>query len=255
MKSYKLYKPLIILLVILLNSICYSSSKTPTFSNTKTKYSLSWGSCPIKTSGDFAIMLAREFDQHTSLYKLRETIEKEHWKEKFYLSSYTIDYNFWENKLIFKFQCPKPLLKIQVYLQGTSQYYSGILVENGEIFDPQYEIELRRENNLKDRLPFFSISEEHVKNQKHHKIVEFMKLYPVNLSTKLSEVILNNNNELTLIMSKKNKALSVFLGSDYWDEKLTKLLAVDKYFLNLTNYPTQMNLTSLKKIVVKFSAL
>ena len=70
---------------------------------------------------------------------------------------------------------------------------------------------------------------------------------------RLSEVILNEKKELTIILSVRNNPSSVFLGNDLWDKKVTKLKKIVKYMEAKKKMPAIINLTNSEKVVVKFN--
>ena len=55
------------------------------FSHTKTEYTLNFNTCPMKSSGDLAILLAKDFDATGSLYKLKKKIIDERYRETYFL--------------------------------------------------------------------------------------------------------------------------------------------------------------------------
>ena len=59
---------------------------------------------------------------------------------------------------------------------------------------------------------------------------------------------------MTVILSIDGHPSSVFMGSDLWDEKMVKLQKIVNYVASeKMKVPAIINLTNLKKIVVKFS--
>ncbi len=72
------------------------------------------------------------------------------------------------------------------------------------------------------------------------------------LRKKLSEVIINDNKELTIILSVSGYPSSVFMGLDEWAEKMTKLDKIVNYMELKEKIPAVINLTNSKKVVVKF---
>ena len=72
------------------------------------------------------------------------------------------------------------------------------------------------------------------------------------LRSKLSEVILNENKELTIILSINGHPSSVFMGLDEWNDKLVKLDKIVNYMELKEKIPAIINLTNSKKVVVKF---
>lgn len=221
------------------------------FSQTKTQYTLDFNSCPMKSSGDLAILLAKEFDQSQSLYKLKKKMHDERYKESYFLSTYQINYNPILKKLAFKFECPQLMAKIQIIKDG-GQSFMGSLVETGEVFDPQYEILLRREKMIDKPIPYFAVSLKNLNDQKHLGVVKLLKQMNPNLYRQISEVILSDEDELTLILKTKKNAISVLFGKEYWDQKVDRVLKIQEYFEQKDKLPKFINLTSNKKVVVRF---
>ena len=69
----------------------------------------------------------------------------------------------------------------------------------------------------------------------------------------ISEVILNEKEELTIILSVGRKPSSAFLGKDYWSEKVGKLEQIISHLEKKKTIPAVINLTNSKKVIVKFS--
>ena len=44
-------------------------------------------------------------------------------------------------------------MKVQIYKDNGDEYYTAILVDNGKLVDPTYEVLLRTEKKLKKKLP------------------------------------------------------------------------------------------------------
>ena len=221
------------------------------FSQTKTQYTLDFNSCPMKSSGDLAILLAKEFDNSKSLYKLKKKIIDERYKEIYFLSNYQVHYNPIVKKLAFKFECPGLIAKIQITKENGVSFL-GSLVDTGDVFDPQYEVLLRREKLIAQSVPYFAISIKNLNEQKHIGVVSLLKQMNPKIYQQVSEVILNDSDELTLILKSKSKATSVLLGKEYWDDKISKLLKIQDHFSQKEKKPLVINLTSNKKVVVRF---
>ena len=75
----------------------------------------------------------------------------------------------------------------------------------------------------------------------------------LNFRKRISEVILNKNGELTIILSLRGQPSSVFLGNTLWEEKTNKLFKIVKYMRKKRKIPAIINLTNSKKVVVKFT--
>jgi uncharacterized protein YqkB len=221
------------------------------FTQTKTQYTLDFNSCPMKSAGDLAILLAREFDQSKSLYKLKRKFIDERYKEIYFLSNYSISYNPIAKKLSFKFECPALIARIQITKENGVNFL-GSLVDTGEVFDPQYEVLLKREKLISSTVPYFAISIKNLNEQKHLSVVKLLKQMNPKIYQQVSEVILNESEELTLILKSKSKATSVLLGKEYWDDKISKLLKIQEHFSQKEKTPLVINLTSNKKVVVRF---
>jgi len=241
--------------IILLTSLIFlatvKANPVLQLSKTKTQYVLSFNSCPMKSSGDLAILLAKEFDATGSLYKVKKKIIDERYQETYFLSEYQIEYNPITKKLNFEFQCPGLIAKIQI-TKESGRSYIGALVDTGDVFDPQYEVLLRREKLINKMVPFFAISLKNLNQQRHLGVVKLLKQMNPKIFQQVSEVILNNEEELTLILKAKEKATTVLLGKEYWDDKISKLIKIQEHFSQKEKMPSIVNLTSNKKVVVRF---
>ncbi len=129
---------------------------------------------------------------------------------------------------------------------------SSLLVDTGDVFDPQYEVLLRREKLIANSVPYFAISIKNLNEQKHLGVVSLLKQMNPKVYQQVSEVILNDSEELTLILKSKSKAISVLLGKEYWDDKISKLSKIQDHFSQKEKKPLVINLTSNKKVVVRF---
>lgn len=217
------------------------------------KYRTFFGKCPSSVAGKLTLTLMKEFEKTNSLKSIKELIVKDKLEDKYFLSSYKIDYDPLRRKLKFDLDCPKALMKVQIYKNNGDEYYTAILVDTGKLVDPTYEVLLRTEKKLKRKLPSLALPVKALDNNAHLKITELVADLDEGISDRISEVIVNENNELTIIMSYKNRPTTAFLGKDYWGEKVRKLSKVVDYMKKKKSVPTIINLTNSKKIVVKFS--
>jgi hypothetical protein len=71
--------------------------------------------------------------------------------------------------------------------------------------------------------------------------------------SKLSEIIVNESNNLTIILSVQGHPSSVFMGNSFWSEKIEKLDKIVSYMEAKKKVPAVINLTNDKKVVVKFN--
>ena len=197
--------------------------------------------------------MVADFEANKSLRHLKEKIIREELKSKYFLSEYRISYDPQKNFLKFYYECPTPLMKVQVYKADGMESYSAILVENGQLFDPTYEVLLQSEGKLTYDLPFLAIPVEKIETINQKNISNLIFSIPLDFRQKLSEVILNGDNELTIILSLKGRPSSAFLGKAEWNDKVIKLQKIVSYMEKKKRIPTIINLTNSKKVVVKFS--
>ncbi|MDH4467683.1 MAG: cell division protein FtsQ/DivIB [Bacteriovoracaceae bacterium] len=223
------------------------------FSKTETKYVIHANQCPKLHVGKLALSIIKDYESGSSLLKIKEKLMSDGSVDKYFLRDYHVDYNPIAHRFHFQFECPRPLLKAQIYDKKLKRSYMGILGDQGEMMDPSFEVILRQEGMLNEKLPYMAINWEDLVAQKQLKVVKLLDLFPKSIRTNLSEVILNSEDELTLILKTKSKGLSVFLGDDSWDIKLDKLTKVLNHFEKLDRMPALVNLASTKKVVVKFT--
>lgn len=216
------------------------------------KYKTSFGQCPSRTAGSLALGLISEFEKTGSLKEVKKLIVKDKLDEKHYLSDYKIDYNPIDGQLKFDFDCPEPLMKVQIYKETGSESYEALLVSNGRLYDPTYEVLLRSENKLHRSLPYLAIPVGEMDEDLQFEIADLINQMNPEFRAKLSEVILADTKELTVILSVKNRPSSVFLGPGDWKEKIEKLDKLVSYMESKNKIPSVINLTNVKKVVVKF---
>ncbi len=219
----------------------------------KYKYRTSFGTCPSRTAGSFAFQLMKIFEEEKSLKKLKERITKEKLDSKHYVSSYKVNFNPLKNSLFLSFECPKPLMKVQLYKENGLESYEAILVDTGELIDPTYEVLLRSEKKLKKTLPFLALPIQKMDKGVQLSLTSLIKNMDPIISRSVSEMILSEEKNLTIILSLRNTPSSVFLGKDNWTEKVKKMERVVKYLDKKRKIPAIINLTNSKKVVVKFS--
>ena len=211
------------------------------------------GECPSKSSTSFAMIVMKEFEKKHSLKNVKEKILNEKLDEKHFLSDYRINYNPIIKTLRINLECPEPLVKIQVYKPNGDEHYSAILGDNGKMYDPGYENLMKAEKKLTNNLPLLAISMKQLEGDAPTELARFIKLMEKGLRDQVSEIIMNKNNELTIVFALGGKATSVFMGADLWEEKLTKLSKIVGYVQKNKRYPGSINLVNSKKVVVKFS--
>lgn len=228
------------------------ASLPESFTQNNIRYQSFFGECPSKSSGMFALLVMKEFEKERSLKDVKEKIVAEKWDEKFFLSDYRIGYNPVNKTLKMQLECPEALAKVQVYKANGEEHYSAILGNNNKLYEPHYENLLRAEEKLIYNLPLLALSADQISDGPSADLTNFIKKVSPELRKKISEIIINKNNDLTIIFSLSGKATSVFMGADLWDEKITKLDKIIGYITKNKKYPKSINLVNAKKVVVKF---
>ncbi len=245
-----------IAVVAIVGTKVVSSSIGPASSSEKFSDELSYrsslGQCPNRPAGNMAMSVMKTFEETGSLRDVKLKMLQEKWQEKYFVSDYKISYDPFTKVLNLSFDCPKPLMKVQIYKGGGIDSYEAVLVDNGELFDPTYEVLLRSENKLTGDLPYLALPVGEMEKKTQLEITNLVKSLRDELRKKLSEVILNDQKELTVILSINGYPSSVFLGLDEWPLKITKLDKIINFLETKEKIPAVINLTNAKKVVVKF---
>jgi hypothetical protein len=233
--------------------ILAQSALSDKFTQKNIHYRTYFGECPSKSSSLLSLILMKEFEKNGSLKDIKEKILNERLDEKYFLSDYRISYNPVSKTLRVMLECPEPLAKVQVYRSNGQEHYSAILASNAKMYEPQYENLMRVEKKLVQPLPLLALSSDILEGNAPTDLALFIKKIEGGLRKQISEIIINKNSDLTVIFAFGGKATSVFLGSDLWEEKLTKLTKIVGYVGRNNRYPSSINLMNPKKVVVKFS--
>jgi hypothetical protein len=240
------------LVIFFLVSVQSSFAISKKYYEDKIHYRTVFGQCPSKVVGRLTLTLIKEFERNRSLLDIKKKIVNEKLEEKYYLSSYKIDYNPLEKMIKFQYDCPKALMKVQIYKKDGEEFYTAILVDNGKLYDPTYEVLLRAEKKITKELPHMAIPASLINSNVHMKLTSLLNGLGEKFNKRVSEVILNENEELTIILSIGRKPSSAFLGKEYWTEKIEKLNNIVDYMSEKKTIPSVINLTNSKKVVVKF---
>ena len=243
----------IIFLVSILISLSAQASRPELLGQKQVNYRTYFGDCPSKSSGNFAMLVIKEFEKNQSLKQVKEKILSEKLDEKHFLSDYKISYNPVINNLKIKLECPEPLARVQVYKSNGEEHFSAILAANSKTYDPAYENLIKAEKKLTSPLPNMVISMDQLEGEIVFQLTGFIQLMDKDLRNQISEIIISKSNDLTIIFSLGRKATSVFMGADFWEEKLTKLSKIVGYVSKNKRYPSSINLVNAKKVVVKFT--
>jgi hypothetical protein len=253
LKSKKFIIPILIVSALGLTNIVISSLGPTEQFNDELSYRSNLGKCPTRPAGTMALQVVKAFEQSHSLRDVKLKIINDKWSEKYFVSDYKIQYDPFSKVLDLNFNCPMPLMKVQIYKDDSAESYEAILVESGQLFDPTYEALLRSEKKLTHDLPYLSMPIGKMDESVQKEITTLVKEMRPGLRLKLSEVILNENKELTIILSINGHPSSVFLGPEEWNDKLVKLDKIVNYMELKEKIPAIINLTNSKKVVVKFS--
>lgn len=224
-----------------------------TFASSTPSYRTSFGKCPSRSAGTFTLKLVKEFEKNNSLKDVKDLINFESLQEKHFVSEYNVKYDPMTNILSFIYDCPQPLMKVQIYKENGLEAYEAILVDNGKLFDPTYEVLLRNEKKLDYALPYLAIPVGDMDQEIQSRITTIIKDLDLAIRKNLSEVIINDSKELTIILSVSGRTSSVFFGPDEWAMKIEKLTKIIGYMSKEKKIPTIINLTNPKKVVVKFN--
>jgi hypothetical protein len=244
---------LILVSILSLHAKLVLASVPNSFTQKNINYRTYVGECPSKSAGSFAMIVMKEFEKKHSLKDVKEKILKEKLDEKHFLSDYRISYNPVIKTLKINLECPQPLVKVQVYKSNGEEHYSAILGDNAKMYEPGFENLMKAEKKLTYNLPALAISTSQLEGDAPTNLAHFIKLMEKDLRNQISEIIINKNNELTIVFALAGRATSVFMGADLWEEKLTKLTKIIGYVQKSKRYPGSINLVNSKKVVVKFS--
>jgi hypothetical protein len=249
--NIKKFSKTILILVLGFNSQYLFASKHTI--KKKVSYRTSFGKCPSRSAGTFTLQLIRAFEQGESLKDVKTKIVKDKLNEKYFISSYHISYDPLRKFIKFTFECPEPLMKVQLYKENGIESYEAILVEDGKLVDPTYEILLRSEKKIEDELPFLALPIKEMNENIKIEIANLVKSMTTEFRKNLSEVIINEKKDLTIILSVNDRPSSVFMGKTDWDQKVERLLKIVGYMSKKKRIPSVINLTNAKKVVVKFN--
>lgn len=211
-----------------------------------------WKGCPSQTVGKFVIELVNDFEKNRSLYSVNKKIEEENLLRKYFINEYKIKFNPIDNKLTFNLTCPKPLVKVSAINPEGKAISSSVLTSDGKLYDPTFELLLKSEKLLKNDLPTLAVSYERLNEKTKDEVSDFFNSLDKKIKNLMSEMILDEDGKMTLILSHKRKPTSVFFGEGNWTEKRIKLTKMIAYLIDRKGLPKTINMTNTKKVVVKF---
>ena len=218
----------------------------------KISYKSQFNNCPSNSAGKFVLKLTKIFDKEKSLYELKKEIKEKDLQKKYFISKYDISLEPISGRVTFKLTCPEALAKVTAFNEEGKSVLQATLVEGAKLYDPTYEVLLRGEKIIKAPLPVLAIPAK-LLDEKIQQRVSLLVAKLDRLTRKyLSEIILNENKELTVIFSYKGRPSSVFFGQNDWEEKNSKLIKMFNYMHQNSKMPKIVNMTNIKKVVVKF---
>jgi hypothetical protein len=216
------------------------------------KYKTDFGYCPSRSAGELTLILTREFEKNHSLKDVKAKINSEKLVEKYYLSKYRLNYDPIKKSLKVILDCAEPVMRAQIYKNFGAENYQAVLGNDGKFYDAQYEELLRKEGVLTGVLPILAIPFEEIEGDVQKRISKIMNNFDQDLKRHLSELILSSKREITMVFSYNGKPLSIFLGKEDWETKVIKAEKILGYMESKNKFPSVVNLTNLKKVVVKF---
>ncbi len=219
----------------------------------KIRYKTYFGKCPTKVVGSLTLKLVKLFEEGGSLKDIKNYLVEIKASEKYYLSNYEIEHNPLTGFIKFSYECPEPLVSVQIYKQNDDKSYAAILVEGGELYDPNYEVLLRSDHKLTHQLPSLALPVEEIDKRAQKDLAKLISSLNLDFRKKISEIILDEKRNITLILSVSDRPVSVFMGTELWDGKLSKLQKIINYMEKNKKIPVVINITNIKKVVVKFS--
>jgi hypothetical protein len=211
------------------------------------------GQCPSQTAGEFAIKIVKKYEETESLKLVKDMIAHEKLTDKYYIGSYTVNFVPHEQQLRINVECAIPLMRVQIYKENGLEHYNAILAENGVLYDPIYEQLMRNENKINRQLPTLSIPVGEMDKNFQTQLTQLIKNSSLTLKNMISEIILDDKNSLTIILSNRARPISVFMGDEKWSERMIKLTKIIDYMSDQKKFPSIVNLTNDKKVVVKFA--
>ena len=217
----------------------------------KVKYKTRFENCPSQVLGRLTLKLIKYFEKSKSLYSVKKKIIDEKLAEIYYLEDYKISYNPLKKMLNLYFKCPIPSFEIEFLHKNSEHGKSGVLAENGVILSSGYLSLLRAEGKFTSDLPSMTLMTESSARD-IARVTKIGNRFKSHFSNELAELILDESSKLTAILSVQNNPVSVFLGKENWPDKIVKLKKTITYLDKKTRIPNVINLTDVKKVVVKF---
>jgi len=214
---------------------------------------IKFGKCPQKRVKDISEDLLDSFKKKKSMGDLKKILLSKKIEEKYFITSYQIDYEPVTNKLLMSFECPDLIGNIVLYDKAGKKKYHMVLGRDGKTYDPNYEVLLRAESKIKGKLTSVSFEDNVVTQKRLGQMSDYLKFLEKQKGIDFNELILNKENQLVGIFSRNQSTTSVFFGKHSWSEKTQRLKKSLDYFMDKKKQPSLIKFVDDKKIVVKFS--
>ncbi|MBF0207156.1 MAG: hypothetical protein HQK53_09730 [Oligoflexia bacterium] len=205
------------------------------FDSSEIKSRIFFGNCPVRLTSILTSNLVDEFKVGMSLMDVKKKILEENLQKKNFISLYNIKYNPLAQLLEFFYDCPAPLSRVSVYEREWSELYRAILGNNGKLYDPTYEIILREEKKLNQELPVLALPLGEVDKSLQSQITTIMKGTKFKYKNFITEYLINQDKELTIILSYNGSPITTFFGSNVWEQKIYKLERIIEYLRSKLN--------------------
>ncbi|OFZ14309.1 MAG: hypothetical protein A2X86_05525 [Bdellovibrionales bacterium GWA2_49_15] len=235
----------------------YLVIQTPSLFANNYSYKSFFGSCPARPASEFALLIAKRFEEKKSLGDLKKYLENGHHSERYFVSNYKVDFDPLYERITIKLECPGPIYRVTFYsTKGTrpKSYDDLILASDGNFYNKIFADFLTEEGKLTKKLPILAMPESRYGRELWSGLKRIStSIYGLELEKNLTEMIVNKDGTLTLILSINSHPVSVFFGKNEWEDKILKLGRLVTYTQNQQRIPSIVNMTNSKKVVVKFS--
>ncbi len=220
-------------------------------------YKSFFGACPTRPASEFALLIAKRFEEKQSLGDLKKFLENGHHAERYFVSNYKIDFDPLYESIAIKLDCPNPIYRVTFYSPKGARptsYDDLILASDGNFYNKVFADFLSDEGKLTKKLPTLALPESKYGRALWSGLKRVAtNIYGLEMEKSLTELIVNKDGTLTLILSVKSHPVSVFFGKTEWDEKIQKLERLVTFSEGQQRIPAIVNMTNAKKVVVKFS--
>jgi hypothetical protein len=156
--------------------------------------------------------------------------------------------------------CSRPLFRVH-FKNNDLEIFEKTLAEDGHLYGPHYEYLYYHDRNVNKKnrthnkvdLSYLTIAEKHRENKKFFsEIKNLFQLQQYFFKRYVSEVIFDDDDMLTFVLRHSGGSSVVYFGKNLWVDKLQALKSIMTTFEKKNVLPHLLDLTDLKKVVVKF---